>query len=61
MRSLWLVRLNAALRDNGTTYSRFAGALKKQNIEINRKMLAELANVAPDSFASLVKEVSAVK
>src|SRR3954463_11780423 len=57
MRALWLIRLNAALRDNGTTYSKFAGALKKAKININRKMLAELANVAPDAFTSLVKAV----
>ena len=59
MRSLWLVRLNAALRENGTTYSKFAGVLKKSNIELNRKVLAELANVAPESFNQLVKEISA--
>src|SRR3954469_11308102 len=42
-RALWLIRANAALRENGTTWSKFAGLLKKQNIQINRKMLAELA------------------
>ena len=57
MRALWLIRLNAALRDNGTTYSKFAGALKKAKIEINRKMLAELANIAPDTFTAFVKSV----
>ncbi len=57
MRALWLIRLNAALRENGTTYSRFAGALKKAGITINRKMLAELSNVAPDVFEQLVKGV----
>jgi large subunit ribosomal protein L20 len=57
MRAVWLIRLNAALRDNGTTYSKFAGALKKAGITINRKMLAELSNVAPDVFESFVKSV----
>ncbi len=57
MRSLWLVRLNAALRENGTTYSRFAGLLKKSNIGLNRKVLSELAIAAPDTFDSLVKEI----
>jgi len=42
-RALWLIRTNAALRENGTTWSRFAGMMKKQNIQINRKMLSELA------------------
>jgi len=56
-RALWLIRLNAALRDHGVSYSKFAGALKKAKITINRKMLAELANAAPTSFEQLVKEV----
>src|SRR6185436_12562237 len=42
-RALWLVRVNAALRENGTTWSKFASVLKKDGITINRKMLAELA------------------
>jgi large subunit ribosomal protein L20 len=58
-RALWLVRANAALRDNGTTWSRFAGILKKQNIKINRKMLAELAVREPQIFDKLVKELAA--
>jgi large subunit ribosomal protein L20 len=57
MRALWLIRLNAALRDNGTTYSKFAGALKKAKVNINRKMLAELSNIAPDAFEKLVKAI----
>jgi large subunit ribosomal protein L20 len=58
MRALWLVRLNAALRENGTTYSKFASALKKGEVTLNRKVLSELAIAAPDVFASLVKQVS---
>ncbi len=57
MRALWLIRLNAALRDNGVTYSKFAGALKKAKIAINRKMLSELAIAAPEVFEALVKQV----
>jgi|SRR5579872_356875 len=56
-RALWLIRLNAALRDHGVSYSRFAGALKKAKITINRKMLAELSIASPASFEKLVKEV----
>ncbi|MBU6447530.1 50S ribosomal protein L20 [Patescibacteria group bacterium] len=58
MRALWLVRLNAALRDNGTTYSKFAGALKKAKIELNRKSLSELAIASPEGFEALVKQVN---
>lgn len=57
-RALWLVRVNAALRDNGTTWSKFAGKLKKENIQINRKMLAELAVQYPESFDKMVKSLS---
>jgi large subunit ribosomal protein L20 len=57
MRALWLIRLNAALRENGTTYSKFAGLLKKANIGLNRKVLSELAIAAPETFDSLVKEI----
>lgn len=57
MRALWLVRLNAALRENGTNYSKFAGVLKKTNVAINRKMLAELANFSPSVFDNFVKEI----
>ena len=56
-RALWLVRTNAALRDNGTTWSKFAGILKKENIKINRKMLAELAVQYPTEFDKLVKSL----
>ena len=56
-RALWLIRTNAALRENGTTWSKFAGALKKQGITINRKMFAELAVRHPESFDKLVAMV----
>lgn len=57
-RALWLVRVNAALRDNGTTWSKFAAALKKHNVKLNRKMLAELAIRQPTVFDKMVKELA---
>src|SRR3989344_5908413 len=54
-RALWLIRTNAALRENGTTWSKFAGLLKKQNIQINRKMLSELAVQYPQVFDKMVQ------
>lgn len=56
-RNLWQVKINAAARENGTTYSQFISALKKSNIKLNRKVLAELAQYEPDSFKSLVESV----
>ncbi len=53
-RALWLIRTNAALRENGTTWSKFAGALKKNNIQINRKTLSELAVKHPEIFDQMV-------
>lgn len=55
-RALWLIRVNAALRENGTTWSKFAGKLKKDNVLINRKMLAELAVQYPEVFDKMVKQ-----
>lgn len=57
-RALWLVRVNAALRENGTTWSKFAAVLKKEGIELNRKMLSEIAIQAPTSFDKMVKELA---
>jgi len=54
MRKLWIARINAAARINGLSYSAFMGGLKKSNIEINRKMLAEMAVNDKASFAQLV-------
>lgn len=53
-RRLWITRINAAARLNGMTYSTFIAGLKKHNIEINRKMLAELAVNDETAFANLV-------
>mgnify|MGYP001558246111 FL=1 len=58
MRSIWLVRVNAALRENGTTWSKFASKLKKENITINRKMLSELAIRNSEMFDKMVKELA---
>lgn len=54
-RKLWIARINAASRQNGMSYSRFIDGLKKANVDINRKMLSELAIHDPDAFAQLVK------
>ncbi len=58
-RSLWIVRINAAARLNGTTYSRLINAMSKKGIDINRKVLASLAVENPNAFADVVKFVSA--
>lgn len=55
LRQTWIVRMNAALRSMGVTYSKFIPALKKANIELDRKILAELAVKEPASFAQIVK------
>ena len=54
-RSLWIVRINAAARLNGTTYSRLISALDKKGITINRKLLASMAVENPQVFADIVK------
>lgn len=53
-RALWLIRANAALRENGTTWSKFSGQLKKEGMRLNRKMLAELAVKHPEIFDRVV-------
>lgn len=55
-RKLWIARINAAARNNGTTYSKLMAGLKKNNIEINRKMLSEMAINNPDHFKKIVEE-----
>jgi large subunit ribosomal protein L20 len=54
-RQLWITRINAAARLNGTTYSRLINALQKKGVLINRKVLASLATENPESFAEIVK------
>lgn len=53
-RQLWIVRINAAARDNGTTYSRLMHALDEKGVNINRKVLANLAVENPDAFKEIV-------
>jgi len=55
-RSIWIVRINAAARLNGTTYSRLMHALKVNNIDINRKILADFAMNQPEVFTAIVKQ-----
>jgi large subunit ribosomal protein L20 len=58
LRKLWIARINAAARLNGTTYSRLVSTLKKASINLNRKMLADLAVRDPQTFAAVVKQAS---
>lgn len=55
-RNLWNLQINALARQNGITYSRFVAGLKKNKIEIDRKVLSELANQHPEIFAKIVEE-----
>ncbi len=57
-RGLWIVRISAAAKNNGISYSRFMGALKKADIGLDRKVLSEMAARDPERFTSLVKMVS---
>lgn len=56
LRKLWIARINAAARLNGTTYSRLVSALKKANIVLNRKMLADIAVRDANAFAKIVAQ-----
>jgi len=58
-RSLWIARINAAARSHGVTYSRFMDGLKKASIEVDRKVLADLAVNDPAAFGSIVDKVKA--
>lgn len=60
-RRLWITRINAAARQHGTNYSQLAGQLKKANIQINRKMLAHLAILDPQTFSKVVELASQAK
>ena len=57
-RKLWTVKINAAVRPLGLSYSKFIGAMKKKNIEVDRKVLADLAEHKPESFERLVKSLA---
>lgn len=56
-RRLWNVQINAALRPLGMSYSKFIGAAKKKNVEIDRKSLAHLAEFKPDTFKRVVETI----
>jgi large subunit ribosomal protein L20 len=58
MRRLWITRINAACRAEGLTYNHFVQGLRIANVDINRKMLADMAVNDPDGFAQLVKLAS---
>ena len=55
-RSLWIQRINSAARLNGTSYSKLIQAINKKEMDINRKMLAELALVEPKAFSQIVQQ-----
>ena len=59
IRALWIQRLNAAVHEMGLTYSRFIDGLAKAGIEIDRKVLSELANTQPDAFKAIVEKAKA--
>lgn len=59
-RRLWITRISAACKLNGTNYSTFMNGLKKANIDLNRKMLSEIAISDPAAFASLVEKVTSL-
>jgi large subunit ribosomal protein L20 len=54
-RSLWIVRINAAARENGLTYNRLISGLRKAGLDLNRKILSEIAIHDPDGFAAIVE------
>ena len=56
-RSLWITRINAGARQHGMSYSEFMGKVKKNNIGLNRKVLADLAMNHPDAFKAVVDKV----
>lgn len=56
-RALWIQRINAGAREHGLSYSVLMGALKKANIDLNRKVLADLAMNHPEAFKSIVEKV----
>lgn len=57
LRSLWIIRMNAALREGGISYSKFIAGMKKENIELDRKVLSDIAVSDPATFKKIVSEV----
>ncbi|MDJ0616991.1 MAG: 50S ribosomal protein L20 [Calothrix sp. MO_192.B10] len=60
-RRLWITRINAAVRQHGMSYSKFMGNLKKADIQLNRKMLAQIAVLDPDGFSKIAELASQSK
>ena len=58
LRALWITRINAAARENGTTYGKFIANLKAAGVELDRKVLADIAVNDPAAFAAIVKSVT---
>jgi len=58
LRGLWITRINAAAREHGVTYGKFIAGLKAANIELDRKVLAELAVNEPKAFEQIVKSAT---
>ena len=58
LRRLWIARINAAAHQNGTTYSRLIHSLKKADITINRKMLADMAVRDPNAFSAVIEKAA---
>ncbi len=56
-RALWITRINAGAREHGMSYSQFMGKVKANNIELNRKVLADLAMNHPDAFKAIINKV----
>ena len=56
-RALWIQRINAAAREHGMSYSQFMGAIHKSNVDINRKVLADLAMNNPEAFKAILNSV----
>lgn len=56
-RSLWITRINAGARQHGMSYSQFMGKVKSNNIELNRKVLADLAMNNPEAFKAVVEKI----
>ena len=61
IRGLWITRINAALREHGVSYSAFMGMVKKADIQVDRKILAELAVNQPAAFKAVVDKAHATK
>lgn len=57
LRKLWILRINAAVRQHGLTYSKFINLLQKSKVGLNRKILAHLAVTEPENFEQIVKQI----